>query len=185
MDFKALKHFLHLAESLHFGRSSDALHMSPSTLSRSISRLEQEVGVALFERDNRSVRLTPSGRNFREFAEKTLSEWQAVRQNLNSQTGEITGRIKIYSSVTASYSLMSPILAEFRQQYPAVEVSLKTGDAAFAVDQVLSREVDLAIAPRPDQMPSQLAFFSIKKPRWFLLHRSLIVLYNSCCLQKI
>ncbi len=58
MDLRDLKTFLHLAESRHFGRSARAMHVSPSTLSRQIQRLEEDLGQPLFVRDNRTVTLT-------------------------------------------------------------------------------------------------------------------------------
>ncbi len=160
-DLKVLKQFLHLSDSLHFGRSSEALHVSPSTLSRSISRLEHEIGAALFERDNRSVSLTTAGRAFRVFASDTLAAWQTLQSDVRAKSGELTGRVRIYCSVTASYAVMSTILTAFRLQYPGVEVLLKTGDAAYAIDKALDQEVDLAVAPHPDYLPSQLVFQSV------------------------
>ena len=53
MDIRSLELFQHLATSLHFAKTSDALFVSPSTLSRAIQRLEEECGTALFVRDNR------------------------------------------------------------------------------------------------------------------------------------
>lgn len=61
MDLRDLKLFLHLADSRHFGRSARAMHVSPSTLSRQIQRLEDDLGQALFLRDNRTVTLTDAG----------------------------------------------------------------------------------------------------------------------------
>lgn len=63
MDLRDLKMFLHLAESRHFGRSARAMHVSPSTLSRQIQRLEEDLGQPLFVRDNRTVTLTEAGKN--------------------------------------------------------------------------------------------------------------------------
>jgi len=160
-DLKALKHFIHLSSTLHFGRSSEALYVSPSTLSRSIAKLEEEVGVDLFERDNRSVVLTESGELFLSFANDTLTAWQNLLTTLSSEPGELSGRIKIYCSVTASYSFMSTILTRFRKLHPGCEVSLTTGDASFAIDKVLDGEVDVAIAPKPDMLSGQLAFQSV------------------------
>lgn len=168
-DLKVLKQFLHLSDSLHFGRSSEALHVSPSTLSRSISRLEYEVGTALFERDNRSVTLTDAGRAFRVFASETLAAWQTLQADVRAKSGELAGRVRIYCSVTASYAVMATILTAFRQQYPGVDVLLKTGDAAFGIDKVRDQEVDLAVAPRPDYLPSQLVFQSVvETPLYFI-----------------
>ena len=79
MDLRNLELFLHLADSLHFGKSADAMAVSPSTLSRAIQRLEQETGCVLFERDNRSVRLTPAG---------DLT-WQAIRDAAKPVTLDI------------------------------------------------------------------------------------------------
>lgn len=72
MDLRDLKTFLHLAESRHFGRSARAMHVSPSTLSRQIQRLEEDLGQALFVRDNRTVTLTEAGEELRVFAQQTL-----------------------------------------------------------------------------------------------------------------
>ena len=162
-DIRVLKQFLHLSESLHFGRSSEALHVSPSTLSRAISRLEESVGAPLFERDNRTVTLTDAGRSCRLFAQDVVSSWQSLQAEVRVKPGELTGRIRIYCSVTASYAVMSTILSEFRQRYPGVEVLLKTGDATFGIDKTLDQEVDLAVAPKPDYFPSQLVFQPVVK----------------------
>ena len=71
MDLRDLKTFLHLAESRHFGRSARAMHVSPSTLSRQIQRLEEDLGQPLFVRDNRTVTLTEAGEELRTFAQQT------------------------------------------------------------------------------------------------------------------
>ena len=64
--YAVLKAIHNLADSLHFGRASEASHVSPSALSRSIQRLEDELGIRLFERNNRSVSLTHAGSLFLE-----------------------------------------------------------------------------------------------------------------------
>ena len=61
MDIRSLQLFIDLAEELHFGRAAARSHMSPSAATRALQRLEAEVGNRLFERDNRSVRLTSDG----------------------------------------------------------------------------------------------------------------------------
>ncbi|HEY6881488.1 MAG TPA: LysR family transcriptional regulator, partial [Polyangiales bacterium] len=68
MDEDSLRIFLSLARSLHFGRASKLVHKSPSAVSRALSRLEDELGQPLFERDNRRVKLTPLGELFQRYA---------------------------------------------------------------------------------------------------------------------
>lgn len=163
MDLRALRQFIHLSQTLHYGKTSEAMHVSPSTLSRSIARLEDELGSTLFERDNRTVVLTQAGRQFREFAEATLAHWQDLKHRLKNNPIELTGQIRLYCSVTATYSFMSELLTEFRQNFPNIEVILETGDAAQAIQKVMDDEADIAVAPLPDQLPNPLLFKSLVK----------------------
>jgi len=119
MDLRDLKIFLHLAESRHFGRSARAMHVSPSTLSRQIQRLEEDLG----------------------------------------QKGpSLSGELRLFCSVTAAYSHLPPILDRFRAEHPSVEIKLTTGDAADAVERVVTGEADLAIAGKPEALPGAVAF---------------------------
>ena len=114
MDLRDLKTFLHLAESRHFGRSARAMHVSPSTLSRQIQRLEEDLGQPLFVRDNRTVTLTEAGEELRVFAQQTLLQYQQLRHTIDQQGPSLSGELHIFCSVTAAYSHLPPILDRFR-----------------------------------------------------------------------
>ena len=161
MDDRLLQHFLNLADSLHFGRAAEAGHVSPSALSRSIRRLEEEVGATLFERNNRSVALTGAGRVFLDYARDALGDWEAIRNTLMEQAGELHGEISMYCSVTASYSFLFDLLTRFRRDHPRVEIKLHTGDPEEAIARVLSGSEDIAIGARPERLPAGLSFRSI------------------------
>lgn len=158
MDQKALKVFQHLATSLHFGKTAQAHHMSPSTLSRAIQRLEQEVGCDLLHRDNRTVVLTEEGRKFKTYAEQQIELWQGFKHSLNQKQQALTGKLHIYCSVTAAYSHLPPLLERFRVEHPLVEIMLTTGDAADALEQVQNQLVDFAIAANPENLPRSVYF---------------------------
>lgn len=158
MQIRELQLFIHLAQSLHFGRTAEALHLSPSAVSRTLRRLEEEVGVPLFERDNRSVRLSAAGRLFLDYARQTVAEWQRLQERLNPDPSRLAGEISLYCSVTAAYSLLAGRLGEFRARYPEIDLKLHTGDQADALDRVLHGHEDLAICARPDQLPRKLRF---------------------------
>jgi len=158
MDIRSLTHFLILADSLHFGRASEAGHVSPSALSRGIRRLEQEVGAVLFERNNRSVSLTHAGGLFLEYARDALAEWDAIRNALMEAAGELHGEISMFCSVTASYSFLFDILTRFRRDHPRIEIKLHTGDPEEAMTRVLAGEEDISIGARPASLPKGLAF---------------------------
>lgn len=158
MDPHVLQHFLNLADSLHFGRAAEAGHISPSALSRTIQRLEDEAGAMLFERNNRSVSLTAAGRLFLDYARGAMGEWDAIRNALMEAAGELHGEISMFCSVTASYSFLFEILARFRRDHPRVEIKLHTGDPEEAIARVLAGNEDISIGARPPNLPRGLAF---------------------------
>lgn len=158
MDTRLLKLFLSLADTLHFGRASELNHISPSALSRSIRQLEDEVGVDLFERNNRTVTLTHEGELFRDYAREALLQWDVIRDALMEEAEELHGEISVYCSVTASYSFLYDILSQFRLNHPGVEIKLHTGDPEHAIGHILSGSEDITIAARPDPLPPGIAF---------------------------
>lgn len=158
MDHQSLKLFLHLAESLHFGRTGQACHISPSALSRQIQRMEAEVGRRLFERDNRQVKLTRAGMIFRDYAKDALQRWQTVLDELADGRQILKGEITIYCSVTASLTILPDLLSAFKTAYPLVNIRLQTGDAGIAIRKVIDGEVDIAVAPQPQEPRHPLLF---------------------------
>lgn len=160
MDIRALSVFLSVADTLNFSRSSELLHISVSAVSRTVQRLEDELGQPLLERDNRSVRLTGAGREFREYARNSVAEWQQLRRKLGNED-ELAGEVSLYCSVTATYSVLAPILEAFRASHPAVEIKMHTGDQADGIDRILQGRDDVAVSGRPRQMPRRMQFLPL------------------------
>ncbi|MFI8619458.1 MAG: HTH-type transcriptional activator IlvY [Marinomonas sp.] len=158
MNIRSLKHFLALAETLHFGRASDECHISISALSRNIRQLEDEVGVSLFNRDNRTVTLTQEGKKFLKYARDTSNQWNMIRHELMDNSDQLHGEISLYGSVTASYSFLYELLSRFRIAYPSIEIKLRTGDPEHAIAHILDGKEDITIAARPANLPRGLAF---------------------------
>ena len=158
MDIHALEIFIKTAELLHFGQSSRACNLSPSALTRTIQRLEEEMGTPLFLRDNRNVALTAAGTQLLGYARNTVLEWKNFHQSLTSQNTQVSGILSIYASISAVYSLLPDLLETYRSAHPDVQLELRTGDAEKAIEQVLSGEIDLAVAALPDRKQAQLEF---------------------------
>ncbi len=158
MNLKSLQMFVHLTQTLHFGKTAEASHVSTSTLSRIIQRLEDEVGCSILHRDNRSVVLTDAGQQFKKYAEQQLEQWQLLQLSLNQKQAELQGKLHIYCSVTAAYSHLPPLLERFRKQHPLVEIVLATGDAADGFEQVQQQAVDFAIAVKPENLSRTFHF---------------------------
>ncbi|WP_439242656.1 HTH-type transcriptional activator IlvY [Lonepinella sp. BR2474] len=158
MNFTDLKIFLHLTQTQNFSKTAAQNHMSPSTLSRQIQRMEEELGQPLFLRDNRQVILTETGAKFLTFAQQNWHNWDVFKQQLRSTSQELSGELKLFCSVTAAYSHLPQILEKFRARYPKVEIQLTTGDPALAVQMVEGKQADLALAGRPLNLPHSLEF---------------------------
>jgi LysR family positive regulator for ilvC len=156
MDYDGLRMFLELSRSLHFLRASRACHVSPSTLSRVVQRLEEETGSLLLERDRRSVRLTAEGSRFAEHARDTLERWQRLQRDLRGSRDTLSGTITIFASVTACQSFLPELLGAFRGRHPEVHIQLETGYAADALERLADGQVDVSVAAIPPHLPRGL-----------------------------
>ena len=156
MDYDGLRMFLELSRSLHFLRASRACHVSPSTLSRAVQRLEQETGC-------RAARTRPAlgpadrgRRRFTEHARETLERWQRLQRDLRGPRDALSGSIAIFASVTACQSFLPELLGDFRGRHPDVHIRLETGYAADALEQLAEGRVDVSVAAIPPQLPRGL-----------------------------
>ncbi|MFC1508024.1 HTH-type transcriptional activator IlvY [Pseudomonadota bacterium] len=163
MNIKNLQLFLHLCDSKNFSQTAKMMHISPSALSRIIQRLEEDVGQTLFIRDNRSVELTFAAKKLLPVASDIVNSWLEVKADLKEDSLQLQGKLKMFCSVTASYSHLPGILNEFRQTYPQIEIQLITGDPAQAIDKVLSGEVDVAIAAKAENIPTKLTYIELDR----------------------
>ncbi len=163
MDMRSLQLFLSLEQTLNFSRTAEQRHLSLSAVSRSLQRLEDEVGQRLFERDKRTVRITRAGEQFRDYARQAVTDWERLLVDFKPDPQHLRGEVRIYCSVTASYSVLSPILERFRSLYPGIEVLLHTGDQADAISRVHAGVDDISVAARPDDLPGSLAFLVLQQ----------------------
>jgi LysR family transcriptional regulator, positive regulator for ilvC len=151
-----LRVFLHLADTLNFGRTSVERHLSPATLTRTVQRLETQVGHRLLDRGPRGVALTEEGRRFAEYARQALALWTDYREHGRDAAG-LSGTLRIFSSVTAGQAILPDLLAPFRRAHPQVRLELQTVDAAGAIGRLDEGAVDVTVAALPDRVPEHLA----------------------------
>lgn len=174
MEYKDLQAFLTLCSTLHLGRAAEQLHMSPSTLSRRLARMEEEVGAALINRDSMPPVLTSAGERFRLHAEQTLMSWETLRNEVNTSVSDLRGSLSLYCSVTASISILPDLLSRFRERYPLVDLRIQTGDAAESIPKVLNADADIVVAARPEQLDAGLTFRALtSSPLLFIAPRNM------------
>lgn len=157
MEIRELELFLVVADLLHFGRASQVCNLSPSALTRTIQRLEDELGQPLFVRDNRTVQMTAAGEQFALYARHAVEEFQNLKSELNGQQ-KLSGSLSIYASITAVHSLLPALVEAYRKTYADVQLELRTGAAEKAEEQVESGKIDIAVAALPDRRVVSIDF---------------------------
>ena len=124
IETRLITSFICVAEELHFGKAAQRLRIAQPALSRQVQLLEGRLGVALFDRTQRKVVLTPSGRVFLNRAYNILADInRAVKETQRSDTGEF-GQLSIGFIHSSTYGVTPFILDAFHAHYPNVELEL-------------------------------------------------------------
>ncbi|OJX34267.1 LysR family transcriptional regulator [Ottowia sp. VDI28] len=124
MELRHLRYFVVLAEELHFTRAAERLHIEQPPLSRAIKDLEDELGVALFDRDRRGTRLTPAGSAFLQDVRRVLSALEQGRENVKAIAAGLQGSLRIAISDGTVDQRLSAFLAHCREEDPEIEIRL-------------------------------------------------------------
>src|SRR5689334_17906871 len=120
MEWQQLVYFREVARQEHFTLAAGELSISQPALSRSIARLESELGVPLFEREGRSVRLNRYGRSFLAHVERALDEMAVGERELADMSGPARGTVAIGFIHIMGTQLLPVLLRRFRADHPAV-----------------------------------------------------------------
>jgi DNA-binding transcriptional LysR family regulator len=123
MDRFAINVFVHVADARSFVAAGRLLGISASGIGKSITRLEQNLGVRMFHRSTRSVTLTAEGSTFLEHARRIRDEFDAAEAELTQTSSEVRGRLRIGFPLIGEPFL--EVLTAFQQQYPEVELDLE------------------------------------------------------------
>jgi DNA-binding transcriptional LysR family regulator len=146
-----MRYFVAVAEHLHFGRAAEALMTAQPSLSRQIQQLEEELGVKLFERNNRNVELTDAGRLFLADARRTLDAADAGVRHARENADGTRGELRLGFIAGAMMVLLPSVLREYRQRFPNVEIVAHTMSIPDMSAGLHSGTIDLALTvPPPD-----------------------------------
>lgn len=160
MDTRQLRHFVAVAETLHFGRAAARLGMTQPPLSQSIRALERDLGAPLFERTRRSVALTPFGAQWLPYVRDALDSVGALGEIAERIRKGSSGRLELSFVSTADYSILPTLVSRFRQLYPDVELSLTeaTSDMQIAALMEGNGQVGIIIPQGEAPLPQSFAY---------------------------
>ncbi|NIE64289.1 LysR family transcriptional regulator [Burkholderia sp. Ax-1719] len=145
LDIKPLRYFVVLAETRHFGKAAQALHLSQPPLSRQIAALEESLGVRLFERSSRHVELTAAGRQFYADAKALLASTSAAARNAVAAGHGSIGKLTLGFTMCAAYGVVPRFVTAFGNAFPEVTLSLREVVSEDLAPRVRAGEMDAAI----------------------------------------
>lgn len=162
LELRQIKYFIEVAKREHVTEAANALHVAQSAVSRQIANLEAELGVDLFVREGRSVRLTPIGKVFLKHMKQAIHVIDDARQVVAEYVDPEKGTIHVgFSASLASYILPTAVYY-FREKYPYVNFELNQGSYSELVDDVVKGDINIAIlGPIPkekDKVKSTVLF---------------------------
>jgi DNA-binding transcriptional LysR family regulator len=125
MEFRHIRSFLSVAETLHFGRSARLLNLSQPALSLQVKALEDELGIQLLRRNRQGTVLTEAGQAFREDAAAALEKLEFARRKAQWASAGKLGHLRIGFISTAGFKIVPNLIRRFRKSYPDVEFSIR------------------------------------------------------------
>lgn len=150
MELRLLRYFLAVAETEHFGRAAEILHMAPPPLSRAIRQLEQEVGAQLFTRDTRQVRLTEAGRVLQREATLALASLEDTADRVRRIGAGKVGVIRLGVTGSASYGVLPHLARTIKTRLPGVGLRIETEMLTPAQTEALTHNrLDLGVLRTP------------------------------------
>jgi DNA-binding transcriptional LysR family regulator len=163
IELRQLRYFVAVAEENHFGRAAARLHMTQPPLSQMIQSLEAALGTPLFARTKRSVALTPAGIALLPEARRILQQAGALPDLARRAASGESGLLSLSFVSTADYSVLPPLLREFRERYPQVQIDLREATTDVQLEDLMQARIDagLLIPPLTDKARSELEYVTV------------------------
>ena len=158
MELRQLEYFIAVASEMNFSRAAQRVHVVQSALSTSVSKLEKELGVELFDRSRQQIKMTPAGELFREHARRVIHTARLAKDSMSDYRGELSGTIDLGSLVSYGALDVPKVLGEFHRTYPFVRIRLRqsgTGSTAY-LSAIADGSLDLAFVSAPDRFPAHI-----------------------------
>lgn len=149
MELRHLRYFAALAETLNFTRAAMKCHVTQSTLSHQIKRLEDEIGTALFDRVGKRVVMTEAGDTLLSRIKPALDQIDSAVNDMHATPNELTGEVRIGATHSFNTRLVPKCIASFLDRYPSLKITVEELSQERIVERLESGDIDLGIAYRP------------------------------------
>ena len=145
MDIHIMEYYLAIIREGNISAAAESLHLSQPALSRQIKDLEEELGVTLFERGSRKIKLTEEGMILRRRAEEMVRLMQITESEIREAQNKIAGEVHIGAGESLAFHHLSRIAGNIHQSYPDIRFHITSGDTADLMDQLDNGLIDIAL----------------------------------------
>jgi LysR family hydrogen peroxide-inducible transcriptional activator len=166
VNVRDLKYLVAVSETLHFGRAASRCFVSQPTLSGQIHKLEQELGVTLFERTNRSVNITPVGEHITAYARQVLEQVAAIHTLAQGHKDPLAGPLRVGAIHTLSPYLLPLFLTELRERHPELSLELTEATTDQLLGGLRDHSLDAALLATPPDRDDLEAMALFAEPFW-------------------
>ncbi len=150
MDLELLRTFLELNRTRHFGRTAEALFLTQAAVSSRLKSLESQLGVRLFERSRREMRLTPEGSRLIRHSERIIAAWRLARQDVS--LAEASEQLVIGGSLRLWDVLLQRWLHDLRRADPKLAIIAEAQTPEYLTRKLIDGTLDVAIMLEPAQL---------------------------------
>ncbi|MBC1457204.1 LysR family transcriptional regulator [Listeria newyorkensis] len=171
MEFRVLKYFLAVAREKNISKAAKSLHLSQPTLSKQLKELEEELGVTLFERGNREIRLTEEGLFLLSRGNEILNLVEKTTINLRKDE-VVTGEIYVGGGETRAMSLIAKVTKRMMDDYPEIKLYLYSGNADDVMEKLDNGLLDFGVVVNPTNKQKYKSISLPQTDKWGLLVRS-------------
>lgn len=153
MDTEVLRYFKVAAQFGNMSRAAQELHISQPTLTVAIKKLEDELGVLLFERSKKGITLTPAGTQVFKNVEGLLQDWETLKREAGNASEEVRGVVRLGVHVSVACYYLPLFMPELLKTYPQLNIQLKHDLSRNVLQNVLNNQIDVGLVMNPESHP--------------------------------
>lgn len=172
MTLTELRYIVTLAQEQHFGRAAERCHVSQPTLSVGVKKLEDELGILIFERSKSAVRLTPTGESIVAQAQKVLEQAQGIRELAQAGKNQLTAPLKIGAIYTVGPYLFPHLIPQLHRVAPDMPLYIEENFTHTLRDKLRTGELDAVILALPFSEADVLTMPLYDEPFYVLMPAS-------------
>lgn len=161
MEIRQLMYFVEVVKQKSMTKASEKLHVSQPALSKGVKSLEEEIGITLINRSNKTHELTDAGQIVYDYAQKIMAQMDEMATTLHDMTNLARGNINIGIPPMIGSLFFPKVISAFHKAYPNIQINIKEYGAAKVVKSVEEGEIEIGIAVLPIMDESSFHVFHL------------------------